>query len=82
VTDQEKDDDTKALDRFGRALYGEAADWHARMATDLGVSIRTFRRWYAGELAIPAGVWADLGQRVAGLQELAAERRQAAEAAS
>ena len=38
----------------GRALYGER--WQTTLALDLQVADRTFRRWIAGEQAIPGNI--------------------------
>ena len=42
----------------GRALYGER--YHTQLAAALAVSPRVVRRWEAGTMPVPAGVWRDL----------------------
>lgn len=46
------------LETAGRALFGSA--WQCQMAKALDVNERTVRRWYAGDSAIPDGIWAEL----------------------
>jgi hypothetical protein len=46
------------LANVGRALYGQR--WQTALATDLGVSDRTMRRWLTGESPIPSGIEEEL----------------------
>ena len=42
----------KTLAAIGSALYGPT--WQTRLANALSVNDRTVRRWYAGDMPIPA----------------------------
>ena len=70
---------SRLLIEAGEALYGR--EWKTALATDLGVSERTIRRWAAGSHDVPAGLRADLLrltiERAAVLDDLA-ERLRAA----
>ena len=46
----------------GEALYGSR--WHSELARALGVTYRTVRRWEVGDSQVPAGVYAELLERV------------------
>jgi len=46
------------ITQTGRALYG--ARWVPQMADDLGVAVRTVRRWGNGQFNVPEGIWFDL----------------------
>ena len=50
------------LNRIGEALYGDR--WQTQMSEALDVSDRTIRRWVAGDVKIPRGVWNDLFVRL------------------
>jgi hypothetical protein len=50
------------LREAGQALYGPL--WQSEMARELEVALRTMQRWAKGDNAIPAGVFADLGDKV------------------
>lgn len=71
---------TDLLTQVGEALYGPR--WQSEMARELGVADRTVRRWVAGEMEPPAGVWDDLlglvGERQGALRLLVSPLRQAA----
>lgn len=47
------------LCRSGEALYGP--HWQTELASKLGVTYRTMRRWVSGSHAIPGGVWPEIG---------------------
>ena len=47
--------------QVGEALWGER-HWRAEMADALGVDDRPLRRWCAGEVEPPPGVWRDLAE--------------------
>ena len=49
---------SKLLQECGEALYGPR--WQTDLASDLGVSDRTMRRWAAGVDDPPPGVYLDL----------------------
>lgn len=42
----------------GLALYGER--WQSSLSRDLGVSDRTVRRWIAGKIHVPEGIYGDI----------------------
>lgn len=46
------------LHRIGECLYGQ--HWQPHLAKDLLVNDRTLRRWAAGTLELPSGVWKEL----------------------
>lgn len=46
------------LHAIGEALWGSR--WQTDMAEALDVAPRTVRRWAAGDVPVPAGVWMDL----------------------
>lgn len=48
------------LKDIGRALFGD--QWQVPLARELDVADRTVRRWAAGDVAPPAGVWPDLAK--------------------
>lgn len=48
----------ETLAAVGQALYGN--QWHTALAGNLGVNVRTMRRWAKGEFDIPGGVWPEL----------------------
>jgi ribosome-binding protein aMBF1 (putative translation factor) len=48
----------ETLRTIGQALYGPF--WQRALAAELGVSDRTMRRWAAGEINPPPGVYAEL----------------------
>ena len=48
----------KTLLEVGEALYGPS--WHAPLADDLDVALRTMQRWAAGKFDIPAGIWPEI----------------------
>lgn len=47
-----------ALCAVGQALYGN--QWKQALADDLGVNVRTMRRWAENDFAIPEGIWPEL----------------------
>jgi hypothetical protein len=49
---------SRLLVEAGEALYGPR--WQSDLARDLAVSDRTVRRWAAGAIDLPAGVYVDL----------------------
>jgi hypothetical protein len=49
---------SKLLTDAGRALYGDR--WQSPLSRDLGVSDREVRRWVAGDVVVPRGVYTDL----------------------
>lgn len=63
----------------GEALYGSL--WQRALARDLGVSDRTVRRWAAGAIDPPVGIYTDLlrltQERAARLDGLAQRLRKA-----
>lgn len=68
------------LRRVGETLWGSR--WQTEMATALGVSDRTVRRWASGDDEPRAGVWADLAriaeERRGAIGELTRELRRLA----
>ena len=70
---------SRLLVEAGEALYG--ARWQSSLARDLGVSDRTVRRWVAGTVDVPAGLYLDLlrlTQERAGVLDALADRLRAA----
>jgi hypothetical protein len=51
--------DAKLIRAIGEALWG-ASHWRAEMASTLHVGDRILRRWAAGEVEPPPGVWREL----------------------
>ena len=49
---------SRLLIETGRALYGDR--WQSPLSRDLGISDREVRRWVAGEIQVPRGVYLDL----------------------
>lgn len=50
--------DSDLLRRIGEALYGSR--WQSELARAIAVSDRELRRWLAGTVPMPGGVWTDL----------------------
>lgn len=50
--------DSDLIRAIGESCYGNF--WQAAVADALGVSMRTVRRWVAGETCPQPGVWLDL----------------------
>ena len=46
--------DPNLLAEAGVALYGPS--WHGPLADDLGVNLRTMRRWAAGKMPVPTNI--------------------------
>ena len=70
---------SRLLVECGEALYGP--QWQSALARDLDVSDRTVRRWVAGTIDVPVGLYVDLlrltQERAANLDALADRLRQA-----
>lgn len=49
---------TPSLETIGEALFGPR--WQTALASEIGVSDRTMRRWVASPESIPEGAWADI----------------------
>lgn len=68
---------SRLLVECGEALYGP--QWQSALARDLDVSDRTMRRWVAGAVDLPAGLYVDLlrltQERAARLDALAVRLR-------
>lgn len=47
-----------SLETIGEALF--RSRWQTDLASEIGVSDRTMRRWVASPDSIPEGVWADI----------------------
>ena len=70
---------SRLLVEAGEALYGPR--WQSELARDLDVSDRTMRRWAAGTVDVPQGLYLDLlrltQERAEKLDELASRLREA-----
>lgn len=51
-------DSRSLLQQAGEALYGP--HWQTELASKLGVTYRTMRRWVSGSHAIPSGIWPEI----------------------
>lgn len=50
------------LQQAGEALYGP--HWQTELASKLGVTYRTMRRWVSGSHNIPDGIWPEIGNLI------------------
>jgi hypothetical protein len=53
---------TQLLIKIAILMFG--SQWQTSLSTELGVNERTLRRWIAGAIAIPLGIWDDLVLRL------------------
>ena len=51
------------LRHAGEALYGKY--WQASLSEEIGVNVRSIRRWLSGEMEIPFGVTRDISEILA-----------------